>query len=95
MANPHDEFAVAVIKNLQIVGRALSENLFIDHVVFCYMKGLCRPLFNVYHITGRRKGKDLEVPCKYNYYDGSTKDPAFIQNRVFIFVTMLFPLATN
>ena len=33
-------------------------NLFTDHVVFYYMKGLCCPLSGVCHITGRmRKGK--------------------------------------
>ena len=42
--------------------------------IFYYMKGLCHPLSNVCHITGRRrKGKGLEVLCKYNYYYGSTK----------------------
>ena len=28
--------------------------------------------------------KGLEVPCKYNYYYGSKKDPAFIRNAAFI-----------
>ena len=79
MANPHEKFAVAVIKDSQIVGQTLSENLFhTNHMVFCCMKRFCRPLSSVYHITGRRrKGEGLEVPCKYNYC-GSTKDPAFI-----------------
>ena len=31
------------------------------------------------YITWRtRKGKGLEAPCKYIYYYGSAKDPAFI-----------------
>ena len=28
------------------------------------------PLSSICHITGRRKGKGLEVPCKYKYYYG-------------------------
>ena len=68
MANPHDKFAVAVIKDSQIVGRTLSKNLFYtNHIVFCYMKRLCSPLSSICYITGRRrKGEGLEVPCKYN-----------------------------
>ena len=66
MANPDEEFAVAVIKDSQIVGRTLSEILFTNHMVFCYIRGLCHLLSGIYHITGRkRKGKGLEVPCKY------------------------------
>ena len=39
-----------------------------------------------YKITGRRRNrKSLEVPCKDNYYYGSTKHTAFI------FVITLFP----
>ena len=41
-ANPHDKLRVAVKKYSQILGRILSEKLFKDHVVFYYMKGLCR-----------------------------------------------------
>ena len=63
-----NKFAVAVMKDSQIVGCTPSENLFTDHMVFYYTKGLCCPLASVCHITGRRrKGKGLEVPCKYNY----------------------------
>ena len=63
LANTHDEFAVAVTKDSQIVGRTPSENLFTDNVVFYYMKGLCCALSGICHITGRRrKGKCLEVP---------------------------------
>ena len=40
-------------------------NLFTPQVVLYYMKGLCRPLSSVCHITGtRKKGKGLEVSCK-------------------------------
>ena len=47
----------------------------------------------VCHITRRSsKGKSLEVPCKYNYYCGPTKDPVLIQNPEFIF---LFPQRLN
>ena len=60
------------------------------------MKEPCRPLSGVSHITRRRKkGKGLEVPCKYNYYFGSEKDPALIRDPVFVFVIMLFPLASK
>ena len=87
MANPYNKFAVAVITDSQMVGRTPSENIFTDHVVFCYMKRLCHVLSDVCHITGsRKKGKGLEVPCKY--YE-ATKDP------VFIFVIMLVPLSTK
>ena len=61
-SNPYDDFAVAVIKDHQIVGH-IPENFamitwhFISHGGSVY----CR-------ITGRRKkGKGLEVPCKYIY----------------------------
>ena len=61
----------------QIVGCTPMENLFTDHMVFCYMKRLCHPLSSICHITGRRrKGKSLEVPCKYNYYCGIHKRPS-------------------
>ena len=66
------------------------------------MKRLCRLLSGICHITGRRrKGKGLEVPCKYNYYCGPTKDPALIrdpaliQDPAFIFVILLFPGPLN
>ena len=60
-------------------------NLFTDHVVLYYMKGLCRLLSCICHITGRRKkGKGLEVPCNYNYYCGPTKDPALIRDQAFL-----------
>ena len=59
-ANLHDKFAMAVIKDSQIVGCTLSENLFTDHVILYYMKGRCHLLSSIYHITGRRrKGKGL------------------------------------
>ena len=46
---------------------------------------------DVCHITRRsRKGKGLEVPCKYMYYYGSTKNLAFIRDQVFSFIIMLF-----
>ena len=92
MTNPHDKFAVAVIKVSQIEGQTLSENLFhTNYVVFYYMQSFCHPLSIVCHITGRRKkGEGLEVQCKHNYY-GSTKDLAFIRDPAFIFVIMLAP----
>ena len=40
-----------------------------------YMKRHCRLLSCICHITGRRKGKVLEVPSEYNYYCGPTIDP--------------------
>ena len=72
------------------------EILFTDHVVLYYTKGLCYPLSGVCHITGRRrKGKGLVAPFRYNYYCGPTKDPALIRDPAFIFVIMLFPLASK
>ena len=60
------------------------------------MKGLCRLLSGVCNVTGRRrKGKGLVVLCRYNYYCGPTKDPALIQDPVFIYVIMLFPPPLN
>ena len=39
MANLHDKFAVAMIKDSQIEGQTLLENLFhTNYVVFCYIK---------------------------------------------------------
>ena len=69
-------------------------NLFTDHVVLYYTKGLCHPLSDVCHITGRkRRGKGLEdcieVLCKCNHYCGPTKDPALIRDPAFIFAIML------
>ena len=82
---------MAVIKVSQIRSWPHSVgDLFTDHMVLYYTKGLCHPLSSVCHITGRRrKGKGLEVPCKYNYYCGPTKDPMLIWELVFIFVIML------
>ena len=59
------------------------------------MKGLYRPLYDVCHINGRRKGKGLEVSCKYNFYYGSTKDPAFNRDLAYIFAIILFHPATK
>ena len=62
------------------------------------MKGLFHPLSGICHITERRrKGKGLILPCicRYNYYCGPTKDPALIRDLAFIFVIMLFSLATK
>ena len=41
--NPHDKFAVAVIKDSQIVSHIQQyfKKLFTDHVVFYYTRGLC------------------------------------------------------
>ena len=48
------------------------------------------------HITGRRrKGKGLVGLFRFNYYCGSTKDPALSRDLAFIFVIMLIPPATK
>ena len=66
------------------------EILSTDHVVLYYTKRLYRLLSGVCHITGRRrKGKGLVAPFRYNNYCGP------IKNTAYIFVIMLFPLATN
>ena len=71
------EFAVALIKNFQILDCTPLENLFTNHMALYCTKGLCHLLSSIYHITGRRwKGKGSVIPCKYNY--GSTKDSGFI-----------------
>ena len=73
-ANPQDEFAVAVIKDSQIVGHVLSAIIFTCHVVFIKQRGSV-----VCHITGRRrKGNGLEVPSNYINYYGCIKDQKFI-----------------
>ena len=59
MASPHDEYAVALIKDSQIVGRTPSENLFIDHMVFCYMKRLCRVLSDILYYWEKEESKRL------------------------------------
>ena len=82
-------------KNSQIVNCTPLEDLFTEHVIFYYTKGLCRPLSSVCHITERRRIRQgLEISHKYNYYYGSTKDLAFIRDQTF-FVIILFPLATK
>ena len=70
-------------------------NLFTDHMVLeALLSTVC--LFGICHITGRRsRRKGLEVPCKYSYYCGPTKDPALIQDLVFIFATIVFPWPLN
>ena len=84
---------VAVIKDSQIVG---TPSEIADHMVLYYTNGLCCPLSDVCHTTGRRrKGKGLEVPGKYNYYCGPTKDLTLIRHPEFIFVITRFPLATK
>ena len=82
---------VAVIKDSQIVGNTpleifSSHGIILHKGLFCLLSGIC-------HIAGRRrKGKGLEVPCKYTYYCGPTEDPVFIQDPAFIFVTIvIFP----
>ena len=73
-ANLQDEFAVAVIRDSQIVGHILSDIIFTGHVVFYQTKGLV-----VCHMTGRRrKGNGLEVPSNYINYYGCIKDQKFI-----------------
>jgi len=58
--NPHDDFAVVVIKDHQIVGHIPEEFLRITWHFISHGGSLSC------HITGRRKkGKVLEVPCKY------------------------------
>ena len=85
-----------VINDYQIVSWPhYVEALFTDHVVLCYIKGLCRSLPGICINTGRRKGKGLVVPCRYNYCCGPKIDPALIRDLAFIFVIMLFFLATN
>ena len=86
---------VVVINDSQVVGCNPLE--IYSQIMWYYntLRGsvVCCP---VAHITGRRrKEKGLEVPCKYNYYSGPTKDPALIQDPTFIFVIMLFPPATK
>ena len=51
-------FVAIVIKDSQIMGQTLSENLFTDHVVFCYMKRLCHPLSDICHIILQEEGKE-------------------------------------
>ena len=43
----------------------------------------------------KEERKGLEVPCKYYYYCGPTKDPELIRDPAIIFVIMLFPPATK
>ena len=65
-------------------------------MVLYYTKGLCYVLSGVRYITGRsRKEKGSVGPFRYNYYCGPTKDPLLIQDPAFIFVIMLFSLATK
>ena len=71
---------MAVIKDSQIFSHSVR-NLFTDHMELYYTKGRCHPLSSIGHITRRMKkgkGLELEVPCKYNYYCGPTKDPELI-----------------
>jgi len=65
--NPHDDFAIAVIKDHQIVGY-IPENFSVIMWHFISHGGSVNC-----HITGRRnKGKYLKVPCKYDYSGPST-----------------------
>ena len=75
-------------------------NLFTAQVVLYYMKRFCHPLSGVCHITGtRRKGKGLEVSCKYrgkyNLLLLTHKKPGANRELEFIFAIMLFLLATK
>ena len=53
-ANPQDEFAVAVIRDSQIVGHVLSDIIFTCHVAFYQTKGVC--LLSYYWEKEERKG---------------------------------------
>ena len=89
---------VAVINDSQIIGHPPSKLslLTVDHVVLYYTEGLCCLLSGVYHITvRRRKGKGLVGPFRYDYDCRPTKDPVLIRDPTFIFVILLFPLATK
>ena len=57
--------------------------------------GLYCLLSSVYHVTGRGEKSLIEIPCKYNYNGGPTKDPALSRDPVFNFVIMLIPSATK
>ena len=89
---------MAVIKDSQFSDSGLHSigNVFTDHMALYYVNGLSCLLSDVCHITERkRKGKGLEITCKYNYYYGFTKDQAFNQDPMFIVVIMLVPPATK
>ena len=62
-------------------------------IILC--EGPCCLLSSIYHITGRRKGKGLEVPYKYNYYAGPTKEPVLIQDPALILLQCYFPRPLN
>ena len=96
LANPHEQLTVCGSdKGFSDSCPYFIGNLFTDHVVY-YKKTLYHPLSGICHITGRRrKGKGLELPCRYNDYCRPTKDLTLIQDLAFIFVIMLFPLATK
>ena len=82
---------VAVIKYPQIVGCTPSEVYL--QITWYYILPKRALSSAVCHITGRRrKGKGLEVPCKYCR---PTKDLALIPDPVYIFVILLFSLTTK
>ena len=79
-ADPRNEVAVAVIKESEIVAMPYSMKLFTDHMAFYYTKEL-------YCVILLRKGKGLEVPCKYICFDGSIKEHIFLYKILFAKVT--------
>ena len=96
-ANLYEEFTVhGSDKGFSDSWPHFVRNLFTDHVVLYNTKGLYHLPSGICHITGRRrKGKGLELPCKYNYYCRPTKDPVLIRDPAFIFVIMVFSPATK
>ena len=100
-ANPHDKFALAVIKESQIVGH-IPKIIHRLHGILLHKAALLSVQYTIPlgtckegHYWEKGKGKGLEVSCKYIYYYGSTKDTVFIRNPSFIFVILLFPPATK
>ena len=90
LADPHNELAVAMIKDSQIVGRTLSENLLTHHMIIFITQRA-----SVIHcpVSAISLGEGVkEKALKNHVIIMDHKDPAFIQGLA---VIMMFPWPLN
>ena len=82
----------AVIKNSQVLG---STPLHRPFGIILHERALSSAVQRLLYYWKEEKKRLKVGPSRYNYYCVPTKDQALIRDLAFIFVIMLFPLATK
>ena len=81
-----------VIKDSQIVGYTLLQR---PRGIILHEGALSSTVQNLLNYWKKEEKRFIVGSHRYNYYYGPPTDPALIQDPVFIFILMLFPLATK